>query len=292
MKAPDFNYCCPRSIDEVCHLLDEYGSDARVLAGGQSLVPAMNLRLSSAEVLVDINRVEGLDGVGLSEDQTYVRVGALGRHAQVAASAVIRDHVPLVHQAMKYVAHPAVRNRGTTCGSLALADPSAEMPACAVALNATLVLHSRRDGERQVLARAFFQGLYDTALRDDELLVEVRWPVVKPGIFVGFGEISRRHGDFAQVGVAAQCEIKNSVVHEIDLVTFGVGATPVYAIDAGPIVHGKVASVELAKELAAKVAASLEIDTFDQPDIKRQQARALIARVATQMFQEAGCGNE
>jgi len=287
MKAPDFQYCCPKTIDEVCELLQSHGSDARILAGGQSLVPAMNLRLSSAELLIDINRVQALEGVSLSEDGSYVRVGALARHAQVAASELIARHVPLVHRAMKYVAHPAIRNRGTCCGSLALADPSAEMPACAVTLNATLVLQSAKDGVREVPAREFFFGLYDTARRDDEILIEVRWPCQAAQSLVGFHELSRRHGDFAMVGIAAQCRIENGLVDSLALITFATSPVPRLSAQAQALAQGQRPTPQLAQELAQAAANELDPDEVAEIEIRRYQAAALARRVLSKMFQEA-----
>lgn len=291
MKAPDFAYCCPDSVDDVCELMAEYGADARVLAGGQSLVPAMNLRLSSTELLIDINRVSALEGIKLTDDGKEVSVGALARHAQVAASPLIRQQVSLVSKAMAYVAHPAVRNRGTTCGSLALADPSAEMPACAVTLNAGLVLKSKKEGVRRVPARAFFLGLYDTARRDDELLTHVIWPVDQPGYFFGFDELSRRHGDFAMAGVAVRCAIDSGTVRDLDLVTFGVGATPVLSVEARNLAEAQEANAALAASVAEKVASGLEIDSIEHEQVRREQVRVMIRRVLLGVFQEAACEN-
>lgn len=291
MKAPDFAYCCPDNVDDVCELMAEYGADARVLAGGQSLVPAMNLRLSSAELLIDINRVSALEGIKLTDDGQGVSVGALARHAQVAASPLIRQHVSLVGKAMAYVAHPAVRNRGTTCGSLALADPSAEMPACAVALNACLVLQSKKEGIRRVPAREFFFGLYETARRDDELLTNVIWPVDQPGYYTGFTELSRRHGDFAIAGVAVRCAINNGTVRDLDMVTFGVGPTPVLSAEARDLAEAQEANAALANSVADKVSNLLEIDSIDHEQVRREQVRALVRRVLLEVFQEAACGN-
>jgi len=291
MKAADFEYRCPGTIDEVCELLHSRGSDARVLAGGQSLVPAMNLRLSSAELLIDINRVQELEGISLSDDEAYVRVGALARHAQVAESKLIAQHVPLVHEAMRYVAHPAIRNRGTCCGSLALADPSAEMPACAVTLNATLVLQSKSDGIRKVPAREFFFGLYDTARRDDELLIEVLWPCRKSHSRAGFNELSRRHGDFALVGIAAQCQIDNGRIKDLALVTFGTGPTPRLSAQAATVAEGRRPTPQLAQELATITADELDPDEVAEIEIKRHQTDALARRMLTKMFQEPGDAN-
>ncbi len=286
MKAPNFNYCCPDTVEEVCEILDSMGSDARILAGGQSLVPAMNLRMASADLLIDINRIQSLKGISLSEDSQWVRVGALARHAEVAASPLIAQHVPLVNKAMRYVAHQAVRNRGTSCGSLALADPSAEMPACAMTLNATLVMQSKKDGVRTVPAREFFFGLYDTALREDEILIEVRWPCSGKDSFAGFDELSRRQGDFALVGVAAQCHMAGARIDHLDVVSFGTGPVPQISEQSVQAAAGQSPTEELARELAVLVAGEIDPDTVPNIEIKRRQAEAIARRVLIQMFQE------
>src|SRR5262245_52938085 len=185
MKARAFLYRRPGSVDEALDLLAD-NDGAQVLAGGQSLMPTLNMRLSSPEMLVDINRIEVLRGI--DERGEKIRIGALVRHAEVLESKLIADRVPLMAMAIPHVAHMAVRNRGTTCGSLALADPSAEMPAIAVALGADLVLQ-KRGGKRVVPAREFFQGLYQTARRDDEMIAEVILPVAKPDEVFGFSEL-------------------------------------------------------------------------------------------------------
>lgn len=199
MKAPNFRYARAGSVDEACALLAQHGDNARILAGGQSLMPTLNMRLSAPELLVDINRIEALRGIAVDGDT--IRIGALVRHVELAESVIIRRHLPLVAEAIAHVAHPAVRNRGTFGGSIALADPAAELPACAVALNASFVLNSRR-GPRIVAAEHFFKGLYDTDRRPDEILTEARIPAQKPGTTYGFDELARRHGDFAIVGLA------------------------------------------------------------------------------------------
>src|SRR5258708_36110904 len=198
MRAPPFLYRRPHDLDEALRLLADNAGRAQVLAGGQSLVPSLNMRLSSPDMLVDINRIGALRGIGERGDT--IRIGALVRHAEVLDSSLIARKTPLLAMAIPYVAHMAVRNRGTTCGSLALADPSAEMPAVAVALNAEIVLR-KQGGSRSIPARDFFQGLYQTARHDDELIAEVILPAAQPDEVFGFSELSRRPGDFATVGV-------------------------------------------------------------------------------------------
>jgi carbon-monoxide dehydrogenase medium subunit len=200
MKSAPFNYRRVRSLDEAFGLLATYGDRARILAGGQSLLPALALRLSEPELLIDIG---GLDALRfIDERDSTVRIGALARHVDVETSALVAARVPLLAQAMPHVAHPAIRNRGTVGGSLALADPAAELPACMVALDARIVIAAPA-GERQIAAADFFRGLYSTALEPGEVLVRVEIPFARQGSRAHFAELARRHGDYAIVGLAA-----------------------------------------------------------------------------------------
>jgi len=194
VKAPRFSYVRADSVDHALRLLGEHGEEARILAGGQSLMPTLNMRLSQPGILIDINRLDALKGIALRDG--VVRIGALTRHVEVMNSPVVAQNLPLIAEAMPHVAHVAVRNRGTFGGSIALADPAAEMPACILALGATLVVEGPR-GRRSIAADDYFLGLYDTARRPDELLVEVLIPQEKPGYVSSFLELSRRHGDGA-----------------------------------------------------------------------------------------------
>src|ERR1700738_1657997 len=187
MKAPLFLYRRPHDLEEALALLGDNAGGAQVLAGGQSLVPSLNMRLSSPDMLVDINRIGALRGI--EERGDTIRIGALARHAEVLDSGLIARMVPLLAMAIPHVAHMAVRNRGTTCGSLALADPAAEMPAVAVALDAHIVLRSPA-AARKVPARAFFQDLYQTARNDDELITEVLFPAASANEVFGFAELN------------------------------------------------------------------------------------------------------
>lgn len=236
MKAPKFSYLRADSVDQVVRLLDEYGEDARVLAGGQSLMPTLNMRLSQPRLLIDINRLDGLAGISLQGDR--VRIGALTRHAQVASSAIVAQHLPLIAEAMPHVAHVAVRNRGTFGGSIALADPAAEMPACVLALGATLVLQSLA-GRREVAADDYFLGLYETARRPDELLVEVLIAVQAPTSVSVFMELARRHGDFAVAGLALHLTGSGGVVADARLVYFASEDRPTLARGARDAIAGR-----------------------------------------------------
>ena len=236
MKAPRFAYTRPDSLDEVLALLAEHGDEARILAGGQSLMPTLNMRLSRPSLLIDINRIDALKGIGL--DNGTIRIGALARHAEVMGSAIVAERLPLVAEAMPHVAHVAIRNRGTFGGSIALADPAAELPACALALDAELVLASAR-GRRTVAARSFFKGLYDTERGDDEILVETRIPALGPGYRSSFMELARRHGDFALAGVCCHAKVEGDVLSDVRLAYFGSDDRPRLAAAAAAAAEGK-----------------------------------------------------
>ncbi len=214
MKAPEFSYIKPGSLGEVFDLLERHGDRARVLAGGQSLLASLNLRLSEPELLIDITGIPGLAGIAVS-GQT-LRIGALTTHRQIETSAEIARHLPLLAQAVGNVAHAAIRNLGTFGGSIALADPAAEYPACAVALGATFVL-ARRGAERRVKAREFFRGLYETALQPGELLTAGEFPLAAAGYRSVFLELARRHGDYAIVGLAAHARLAGGRISDARL---------------------------------------------------------------------------
>src|SRR5262245_11157723 len=197
VKAPNFSYVRAASVAQVLELLARNGEDAQILAGGQSLLPALNTRLTQPKLLIDINGLDALKGITMRNGQ--VRVGALARHVEVANSPLIAQHLPLIAEAMPHVGHLAVRNRGTFGGSIALADPAAELPACALALDARFILAST-EGRREIAAADFFKGSHATARRANELLLEALIPVPHNSVPV-FLELARRHGDFALAGL-------------------------------------------------------------------------------------------
>jgi aerobic carbon-monoxide dehydrogenase medium subunit len=221
VKAAAFDYVRAASVAEACALLAQHGGDARLLAGGQSLLPAMNLRLASPALLIDIGRIEGLDGIEVRGD--VLRIGALARHGAVLRDAMIARRVPLVTEALRHVAHPAIRSRGTIGGNLAHADPASELPACMVALDAVIEATSPR-GVRRIAAEGFFAGLFQTALEPDEMLTAVEIPLPAGPWF--FQEITRRSGDYAIVGLAAVGE---------RLAFFSVGDRPVLRRAGSPL---------------------------------------------------------
>jgi len=205
VKPRAFDYVRAGSLDDVFAAFEAHGDDALILAGGQNVVPALNMRLSEPAILVDINRIPGLDGIEKTGD--VVRIGALCRHEVVRRSEVIGRQVPLLSQALAHVAHPAIRNRGTFGGSLCNADPAAELPACALALDATMIVENA-SGTRRVPASDFFTGFYETCLEPGDILTAVEVPAIGVGEIHFFDEIARRRGDYALAGLAAvaRCE--------------------------------------------------------------------------------------
>ena len=218
MKARNFRYIRPASLSEAYRILADAGDDAVPVAGGQSLLAGLNLRLSAPKILVDIGGLEEL--TGQAQTSGTIRLGALTRHRELMASELVRKHLPLLTQAAPHIGHVAIRNRGTLGGSLAYADPAAELPACAVALGATIVL-GRQGGEREVAAEDFFKGLFETDIGRGELIVAVKFPIPAAGTSAGFAELSRRHGDFALAGLAAMATVQRNRIASARLVYFG-----------------------------------------------------------------------
>ena len=282
MKAPRFAYARPASTAEALALLEEHGDDARVLAGGQSLVPILNFRLAAPKVLVDINRIAALSGIKVTRN--HIRIGALARHAELERSADIARHLPIVAAAMPHIAHPAIRNRGTFGGSCALGDPAAELPACAIALGATFIVAGMK-GERRIPAQDFFKGLYATALRAGELLLAAEFPLPKPGYASAFGELARRHGDYAIVGVAAHGSTQGKKFSDMRVVFFGVADRPQRA---GQLERALDSQPATAKAIAAALA-GLDADLSPRADLhgsaatKLHLAKVLAARVLKTM---------
>jgi carbon-monoxide dehydrogenase medium subunit len=257
LKAADFGYAKPASVGDALELLAQPG--ARVLAGGQSLIPSLNMRLSSPELLVDITGLEALAGISVQGDA--LRIGALTTHAQIGRSPEVRKHVPLLAQAVPHVAHAAIRNRGSIGGSLALADPAAEYPAVAVALEATLFILGQ-GGERKVKAETFFKGLFETDLKPGELLTSIEFPVAAPADRSVFLELARRRGDYAIIGLAA---------HNARFVFFGAGEKPI-------LIKGSTqqeAKADLLKNLRPSA------DLYHSAAAKRHLAGVLLERAWT-----------
>jgi carbon-monoxide dehydrogenase medium subunit len=284
MKAPSFAYARPQSLGEALALLGKHRDAARVLAGGQSLIPSLNMRLSSPELLVDINGLAELGGIRVQGD--VLRIGALTRHCEIERSAEVARHAPLLALAAPHIAHVAIRNAGTLGGSLALADPAAEYPACALALDATLVI-AHAGGERRVAARDFFKGLYTTALGAQELLIAAEFPLAKPGYRSAFLELARRHGDYAIVGVAAHARADRGKLSDVRLAYFGVGATAARAVRAAAAAEGKAADPRTVVAVQAALAEDLEPspDLYHSAAAKLHLARVLTGRALAELAQ-------
>ena len=257
MKAAAFDYAKPATLGETLELLARPG--AKILAGGQSLIPSLNMRLSSPELLVDITGLSELKGFSLKDGN--LSIGALTTHSDIEKSSDVKTHVPLLAEAAPHIAHPAIRNRGTIGGSLALADPAAEYPACAVALNATLSVESKK-GKRQIPADKFFKGLFETDLKPDEILTAVRFPAARKGDRSVFLELARRHGDYATVGLAA---------FNSRFVFFATGSKP-------EVIEGE--SLQKTKDLLTKNLKPAA-DLYHSSETKRHLAGVLLERAWT-----------
>jgi len=288
MKPAPFEYFRPRTLDEALSLLAEHGGDAKPLAGGQSLIPAMNFRLATPAVLVDLNGVGELDYIRHSAGE--IRIGGMTRQRHAERSAVVSDQAPLIGEAMPHIAHPAIRNRGTVGGSLAHADPAAELPAVMMALNARLAV-TGKEGTREVAAHEFFTGLFSTSILPGELLTEIVIPARPARSGYAFEEISRRHGDFALAGVAAVVQVNgDGVCTGARIALLSVGDRALLAERAAAVLTGQRPSSELIRAAAAAAAAS---DIDPSSDIhasaryRRQLANVLTRRVLTRAFERA-----
>ena len=235
MKPAPFDYVAPRSLDEAIEALRLAGGEAKLLAGGQSLIPLLNFRLATPTCLVDLNRVKELDYV--AERHGGIAIGAMARDQAVERDPRIARTTPLLAEAVGWVGHPAIRSRGTVGGSLAHADPAAELPAVAVCLDARLTLAGPR-GVRQVPAERFFSGYLSTVVEPDEVLTEVWLPSVRPGTGQAWLEFARRHGDFALVGVGVSLSIDGDIVRQARIALAGVGGTPFRAREAEILLIG------------------------------------------------------
>ena len=288
MKPAPFEYYRPRTLGEALSLLDQHGEDAKPLAGGQSLIPAMNFRLATPAVLVDLNSLAELSYI--RNGSSTLRIGCMTRQSQIERDPVISLKAPLLTETMPYIAHRAIRNRGTVGGSLAHADPAAELPAVMIALNARLAV-SGTTGSREVPAADFFTGLFSTAIQPGELLTEIVIPPQPSGSGHAFAEISRRHGDFALVGVAAVVQLDGSGLcasARVALLSVGDRAMP--AAHATEVLVGQRPSPELIRA-AAEAASANDIDPSSDihasARYRRQLASVLTRRVLDRAFARA-----
>jgi carbon-monoxide dehydrogenase medium subunit len=276
MKASAFSYARATSVVNALELLVAHGDKAKVLSGGQSLMPAMNLRLISPELIVDIGEIAELRGIGVRGD--ILSIGALTRHVDLLRSSEVAAHAPLLKEAVAQVGHPAIRNRGTIGGSLAHADPASELPACMVALNATIIVRGQA-GERRIAAEDFFTGIYETALSAQELLISVELPIARKNSRHFFHEFARRHGDYGIVGLAAQAIVEGDAFADLRMAFFAVGDRPVLARAAKKLVN-----VALTPAVLSDAATALGEELDPQQDhqasasMRRHLAKVLLKR--------------
>jgi len=279
VKPAPFAYARAKSLDQAIELLGRSEGEARLLAGGQSLMATLNMRLSAPKLLIDINHVPDLAGIAVKDGQ--LAIGALVRHVEAERSAEIAKHAPLIGLAMPHIGHAAIRNRGTLGGSIAFADPAAELPACLLALGGEVEI-AGSSGRRRVKADDFFRGLFETALGPHDILTAIRMPAAGKDMRVGFAEFARRHGDYAMVGLAASAKADGTGLSDVRLAYFGVGATPVRA---------KKAEAALAGGRLDDAVGALASDLDPSDDVqatgaaKRHLAGVLLRRVARQLME-------
>jgi len=277
MKLPPVEYEAPTTVTEAIGLLAEYGDEASVLAGGQSLIPLLALRLARPAVLIDINGIDELSGVSRADG--WVAIGATTRDYLAEESAAVAETVPLLAAALPMIGHEAIRSRGTIGGSLAHADPAAELPAVARALDAEFVVRGP-SGTRVIPAAQWFEGYLTTSRRPDELLLQVRFRVAGQGTGVSFQEVARRHGDFAIVGLAVSLVLSDGVISEARLALSGVSDVPVRAAAAEDLLVGERPSTELFAEAARRATEDIDppADLHGSSDYRKTVAAAIVRR--------------
>lgn len=284
MKARAFSYARPSTVTEALEAFAGSG-DASYIAGGQSLVPALALRLQAPQLLIDIAHIAALRGVELQGD--WLRIGALTRHCEVMTDPLIAQHAPLFREAAPHVAHPAIRNRGTIGGSVSLADPAAEFPAMTLAMGAELEI-ANRDGVRRVPVDDFFIDLFQTAIEPGELLVAIHVPVVRSGHRWAFHELARRRGDYALVGCGILAEFAGDMIEDVRIAFFSVGSTPLRARQAEESLVGKRLNEAAVAAAQAVVGDDLDppADEHVPPEMKRHLARVLLGRLLGQIMRQ------
>lgn len=287
MKPPPFEYSAPETLAEALALMQEHGDEARPLAGGQSLVPLLSLRLARPSLLVDLAAINELRQLTTGADG--VVIGAMVREGAAEKDTGLRRSAPLLAQALPLIGHPAIRSRGTIGGSLAHADPAAELPAVALALDAELVAQSAERGSRTIPATEFFTGFLSTALEPDEILTEVRIPKAAPGTGAAIDEVARRHGDFAMVGAAASVRIQGGRIAGVRVVLTGVSDAAFRAAEAEAVLGGAEPTPEAFGDAAEQVAKTLSppADVHGSSAYRRHLARVLIKRTLDQAARSA-----
>ena len=280
MKAPAFAYARPKRIAEVLNLLEKHGDEARLLAGGQTLLATLNMRLSEPALLIDMQSVHELKGLSVSGNR--LRIGAMVTHSQVESSPLVARHAPLLTRAAPHIAHRAIRNLGTFGGSIAYGDPAAEWPACLLALEGTVVARSIQ-GERRIAANDFFTGLYTTALAANEIIVACELPVATLTHRFAFDELVRRHGDYAVVGLAAAGQWNDGTLEQLRLAWIGVGSRPFRSTTTEQLLQGQPVTEELLAQAIKGLHAELEpeADLTHSIAAKRHLASVMLRRCMT-----------
>ena len=289
MKPAPFTHLAPDSLPDAIRMLSDHAPDARILAGGQSLVPMMNFRLARPAVLVDLNRIDAMSYI--RDDGDCLAIGAMTRERTIETSELVRTACPLVHDATLNIAHLPIRSRGTIGGSISNADPAAEYPATMLALDADLVVQSVR-GERTIAAADFFDGVLSTTLEADEILTEIRVPKMPAHSGAAFVEIARRHGDFALAGVAAQVTMDGETVAEVRLAACGVGPGPVRLTGAEDTLRGQSLTDDALATAAdaASAAVDPDSDVHATAAYRRKLAGVMTKRAVLKAAAEAGDG--
>ena len=283
MKSAAFDYVKPKALQEALSLLEQGGDDARLIAGGQTLLATLNMRLSEPSVLIDITDIAELKGISIVGNS--LRIGALVTHTEIEDSELVAEHAPLLKAAAPHIAHRAIRNLGTWGGSLAYGDPAAEWPACSLTLRATMIIHGPA-GERRISANDFFIDLYTTSLEPDEILVATEIPLASKQEVFYFHELARRHGDYAVAGLAAVAQKQGDVLSDCAFTFFSVGATPVMATKTQDLLNGQKLNDELIAQAVAVARNEIEAiaDITNSAEAKQHLIGVLLERGLKQMI--------
>lgn len=281
MKSPEFSYLKAQTMGDVFSALKTHGESAQLLAGGQSLLAMLNLRMANPSILIDISGLDSLKGI--QQSGNVIRIGALTTHHEIDSSNIVKAHIPLLAQAVPYVAHLAIRNKGTIGGSLALGDPAAEYPAVALALNATLIIQSAT-GERRVKASEFFISLYRTAVQAEEILIGVEFPIAKPNQRFVFSELARRKGDYAMAGMALTLSLEGQTIQDVALAFMAMDDKPILAPRAMKALTGQTINPKTISQAQAALDEDLQPagDLSANAATKKHLSRVLLSRALIQ----------
>ena len=283
MKAPPFAYQRAESLAAACALLDTHGGNARILAGGQSLIATLNLRLSQPDLLIDISRLAELRGIRVTASEMVI--GALTRHVDIERSAEVKRFFPALVEAARHIAHPAIRNRGTIGGSIALADPAAEWPAASLACDMSFTAVSSK-GERRLGSADFFKGLYETSLTAGEVLKSIHVPLPAAGARSAFGELTRRSGDYAIAGAFVNATLAGGKLADVRAAFFGVATQPILAKGAMQALEGTTGDAAAIAAARACLAADLDpiADLYNSPATKLHLSGVLLGRLVAKLI--------